>query len=112
MNLDIITENAYVSTSVELLEESEFNHMPKIKFKAKLQEANIVNNNGRTYPTDTLSEIVRQLGPKANERKLLGEFDHPSPQGDTNARMKRSSTISLQNACVIFTKLEFDEDSS
>jgi hypothetical protein len=35
-------------------------------------------------------------------------MDHPSPQGDNAAKLKRSSTISLQNACVVFTKLEFD----
>jgi len=108
MKMDIINENAYISTSVELLEESTFGGTNKIKFRAKLQEANVLNNNGRTYPTETLKVIVEQLGPKASERKLLGEFDHPSPQGDTQARMKRSSTISLQNSAVLFTKLEFD----
>jgi len=108
MVLDIIGESAYISTSVELLEESTYAGTPKMKFKAKLQEANVVNNNKRTYPAETLQAIVDQLASKASERKLLGEFDHPSPQGDPQARMKRSSTISLQSACVLFTKLEFD----
>jgi len=108
MKLDIIQENAYISTGVELLEESTYGGEQKLRFKAKLQEANIVNNNKRSYSAETLQVIVNQLAPKASERKLLGEFDHPNPQGDTQARMKRSSTISLQNACVLFTKLEFD----
>jgi len=114
LQLDIINENAYVSVDVELLEEGieiipGMGQVPKLKFRAKLQEAGVLNNNGRTYPSETLQEIVNQLASKASERKLLGEFDHPSPQSsDLQARLKRSSTISLQNVCVLFTKLEFD----
>ncbi len=107
-NINIIEEAAYESIGIQLFEESTFNNVQKIKFRAKLQEKDVTNNNRRSYSEETLREIVRQLAPKASERKLLGEFDHPSPQGDTAARMKRSSTISLQNACVLFTKLEFD----
>ncbi len=109
INLNIIEESAYVSVDVELLEESTYGGEQKIKFKAKLQEANVSNNNKRRYPAETLQEIVNQLAPKATERKLLGELDHPTPQSsDLGTRMKRSSTISIQNACVLFTKLEFD----
>ncbi len=109
MDLNIIEESAYLSVDVELLEESTYNGELKIKFKAKLQEANVSNNNKRRYPTETLQEIVNQLAPKATERKLLGELDHPAPQSnDLATRMKRSSTISIQSACVLFTKLEFD----
>lgn len=105
---EIIYESAYIGTEVTLLEESTFGGELKIKFKAKLQEANVVNNNGRSYTDEVLRIIVNQLAPKASERKLLGEMDHPTPQGDTAAKMKRSSTISLQDSCVLFTKLEYD----
>ena len=108
MNFDIINESAYFPVDVQLLEESTFGGEQKIKFKAKLQEVSVVNNNGRSYSDDVLRAIVQQLAPKASERKLLGEMDHPSPQGDTAAKMKRSSTISLQDSCVLFTKLEYD----
>lgn len=112
MNLSIINESAFVGgqSSIELLEESSFimGEMPRLRFKAKLQEANVVNNNGRSYSPETLMEIVKQLAPKANERKLVGELDHPCPEGDQNANLKRSSTISLKESCVLFTKLEFD----
>jgi len=108
MNVNIINEAAFMSTDVELLEESTFGGEQRIKFKAKLQEVDVVNNNGRAYTDEVLRVIVSQLAPKASERKLLGEMDHPSPQGDTAAKMKRSSTISLQNVCVLFTKIEYD----
>jgi hypothetical protein len=51
--------------------------------------------------------VVQQLRVKAQERKLLGEMDHPQPQGDNKAKLKRSSTILLGNVCVLFRKLEF-----
>ncbi len=108
MNFNIIHENAYIPMGLELLEESSFGGEQKIRFKAKLQQKEVVNNNGRSYPDATLRSIVSQLAPKASERKLLGELDHPSPQGDTAAKMKRSSTIALQDCCVLYSKLEYD----
>jgi len=82
----------------------------KIVFKAILQEANHINNNKRFYPTDTLMEVVRQLQPKARNRELMGEMDHPQPQGDSAAKLKRSSTILMQNVCVLFTDLVFEDN--
>ena len=108
-DLQIINESSIISGEVQLIEESVIiSGERKIKFKAKLQEANVVNNNKRIYSEQVLQMIVQQLGPKASERKLVGEMDHPTPQGDTAAKMKRSSTMSLQEACILFTKLEFD----
>ena len=108
MDFNIIHESAYVSMDVQLLEESTFGGEQRIKFKAKLQEEGVTNNNGRAYTDEVLQTIVNQLAPKASERKLLGELDHPSPQGGTAAKMKRSSTISLKDSCVLYTKLEYD----
>jgi len=104
----LIMEQAFTSTDVQIIEE---NMLPgqekKIIFKTVLQTANTVNNNKRIYPTETLMEVVRQLKPKANSRKLLGELDHPQPQGDSAAKLKRSSTILLQNVCVLFRTMDF-----
>jgi len=106
----IISEAAYIpATDIQILEE---NTIPgtrenRLIFRAVLQEANVVNNNKRMYPPETLQKIVEQLKDKALERKLLGELDHPQPQGDTSAKMKRSSTILLQNVCILFRKLDY-----
>lgn len=108
MKLNIIEETAYCG-EITLLEESMNYNSDKLYFKAKLQERDAKNNNGRSYPEETLTTIERQLAPKANERKLIGEMDHPSPQSDDiQARMKRSSTISIQDSCVLYSKLEYD----
>jgi hypothetical protein len=106
MKINSIYESVYIP-QIQILEESS-NSNPKIKFKARLQEADVVNNNNRVYPADTLMTVVQQLQPKANTRMLVGEMDHPTPQGDDAAKLKRSSTLSLDNACVLYTRLEFD----
>jgi hypothetical protein len=108
MKLDFIQEQSFIPTSITLLEESSFAGTYKIKFRAKLQERDVINNNGRSYTDLALRTIVEQLASKATERKLLGELDHPTPQGDLEARMKRSSTIRLKDSCVVFTRLEYD----
>ncbi len=108
-NKHIIFEQAYSDGNIKLLEESV---MPggqyKIVFRAKLQEADIVNNNKRVYPAETLRAVYMQLKEKAQERKLVGEMDHPQPQGDQAAKIKRSSTISLERACFLVRDLEWD----
>lgn len=108
MKLDLIQEQSFIPTGITLLEESQVGNTFKLKFRAKLQERDVRNNNGRSYTDLALRTIVEQLAHKATERKLLGELDHPTPQGDLEARMKRSSTIRLKDSCVVYTRLEYD----
>lgn len=108
MKLDLIQEQSFIPVGITLLEESQVGNTFKLKFRAKLQEKDVKNNNGRKYTEFALRTIVDQLAHKATERKLLGELDHPTPQGDLEARMKRSSTIRLKDSCVVYTRLEFD----
>lgn len=104
----IIYEQA-MATAVSIIEESVTpNGQYKCVFKAKLQEADVVNNNKRVYPAETLQAVYEQLKEKAQARKLVGELDHPQPQGDQASKIKRSSTISLEKACILITDVEFD----
>jgi hypothetical protein len=107
-NKKIIFEKA-VASEINLIEE---NITPggqyKIVFRAKLQESDVVNNNKRVYPAETLQQVYIQLKEKALSRKLVGELDHPQPQGDQAAKIKRSSTISLERACILIRELEWD----
>jgi len=108
-NKKIIYENA-VATDIQLLEETAIpGGQYKIVFRAKLQEADVVNNNKRVYPAETLQQVFVQLKGKATERKLIGELDHPQTlTSDAASKIKRSSTISLEKACIIIRKLEWD----
>lgn len=98
------------SKNVTILEESTIGFgVNRIKFKAILQERDVVNNNKRRYTEGILKLIALQLGPKATERKLLAELDHPiSDSSDKMTQLKRTATISLKEACVAITKIEYD----
>ncbi len=106
----LISESIFEAGDITLLQESDLGNtgLKKIRFKAKLQEKDVVNNNNRRYSDAALRVITGQLAPKATERKLLGEMDHPTPQGDDRAKLKRSSTISLKEACVLYTNISYD----
>jgi len=105
----IIFEQAYAGGEIQLLEESVTpGGQYKCTFRAKLQEAEVTNNNKRVYPAETLEEVYNQLKEKAVARKLVGELDHPQPQGDQSSKIKRSSTISLERACMLIKDLEWD----
>lgn len=106
----LITPFQINSKDIKILEESTIGiGVNRIKFKAILQERDVINNNKRTYSEIILKMIVSQLGPKATERKLLAELDHPiSDSSDKMTQLKRTATISLKEACVLITKLEYD----
>jgi len=111
-NKKIIFEQAFSDSDVSLIEESVApGGQYKCKFRAKLQEANSLNNNKRVYPTETLEAVYEQLKEKALARKLVGELDHPQPQGDQASKIKRSSTISLEKAAMLIVDLEWDGNS-
>ena len=59
-----------------------------------MQEANIVNGNGRTYPADILMREVKTYQKLVSERRALGELDHPE-----------DSVINLRNASHMVTNL-------
>ncbi len=108
-NKKIIFESATAS-DIQLLEECVVpGGQYKIVFRAKLQEADVINNNKRVYPAETLQQVFIQLREKAIARKLVGELDHPQTMtSDQASKIKRSSTISLEKACILIKELEWD----
>lgn len=65
-----------------------------LKFRGKLQEAEITNKNRRKYPFSVLDENVRRLADVVKARGLLGELDHPT-----------DSIIHFKEASHVLTKL-------
>ena len=68
-----------------------------IKFRGKFQEAFAVNKNKRMYPYEVLAENVERLMDCINDRRLLGELDHPT-----------DSIIHFANASHVVTNLWCD----
>ena len=64
-----------------------------------MQQANVKNGNGRVYPSDTLMREVKNYQKVVNERRALGELDHPE-----------TSVVNLANASHLVTEIWNDGD--
>ena len=75
-------------------EEKRFVSNGGMMLSGKLQEADIQNGNGRIYPHRVLMKEVENYGKLVNDRRALGELDHPE-----------DSVINLKNASHLVTKI-------
>lgn len=70
------------------------------KFRGKFQEAEAINKNKRMYPYDVLDENVKKLAEAINDRRLIGELDHPT-----------DSIVHFANASHVVTKLWWENNT-
>ncbi len=83
---------------------------PKVIFKARLQEANVVNQNKRSYSPVVCESITSQLAPKASNRNLLMEIDHPMfGGGDPMSQKKRATVIEIKNCGSLLRDVKFKD---
>ncbi len=66
----------------------------RTRFRGKFQEAEAINKNKRMYPFAVLDENVKRLQETLDNRRLLGELDHPS-----------DSIVHFANTSHVITKL-------
>jgi|TARA_Y100000296_G_scaffold10780_2_gene12503 hypothetical protein len=66
----------------------------------KLQEAGVKNGNGRIYRRDILEREMKNFQKQINERRSVGELDHPE-----------DSVINLKNTSHIITEAWWDGDA-
>jgi hypothetical protein len=72
----------------------------KIVLKGVMQRADAVNQNGRIYPRRVLEREMENYQKFINERRALGELDHPT-----------ASVINLQNVSHLVTEARWDGDA-
>jgi len=93
-SFDVIPNN-----EIEILENTTVKGgIPKLIAKVRLQTLEETNQNKRYYSRAIGDEIVEALQPKARDRSLFQEIDHPSPNGDDAAMKRRAVTVSLRNS--------------
>lgn len=83
--------------------------VPKVIFKATLQEAGVVNQNKRRYSSAICESIVDQLSPKANSRNLLMEVDHPM-SGTEDEMKRRAGIVKLSECGCILREIKMEPD--
>lgn len=99
MKLQLLTEwNAFDYTP-DMVRESKERNGGKIVLKGILQKAETLNQNGRVYPRPILEREIRNYQKFINERRALGELDHPP-----------TSVVELQNVSHVVTKAYMEGD--
>jgi hypothetical protein len=62
----------------------------KLRLTGIIQKADVYNENGRLYDSGVLTEAVGAIQESINNRKVMGEFDHPA---DAKIHMDRVSHL-------------------
>lgn len=74
--------------------------MPKkFKLKGRFQHADLPNGNGRIYPRPVLESSIQKTAQAVQERRMLGELDHPN-----------DAKIHLEKVSHVVTALKLNED--
>jgi len=91
----VISEWYELDLDPSIIEEARANpSKPLVLVDKLLQKANTKNHNGRIYPPDVLFREVKKYSILVNERRALGELDHPS-----------SPIIELKNVSHLITNI-------
>lgn len=101
--------NVVSHNDIQILEEQKFSGgNGKITASVRLQEAEIKNSNGRFYSNPICDSIVSQLSPKASNRSLLMEIDHPLfVSADPEVLKRRASIVEINNCGALLRNLKF-----
>ena len=101
MNKYVLTEFLELDNDSSLLTEEDKRMIDAgdIILAGRLQKAEAKNGNGRVYPRKTLQREVENYKQLVQEKRALGELDHPD-----------SSVIELKNASHIVTNIEMRGD--
>lgn len=93
--LNVLQE--YTAFSPKILREQTETGIEKLIMKGVLQKADTVNQNGRIYPQVVLEREVRNYQKFINERRAMGELDHPA-----------TSVVELKNVSHIVTEARME----
>lgn len=94
MEKQMLLVDCCVDSGFELELSESTNSRGLTTFRGKFQEAEAVNKNKRMYPFEVLDENISRLNECVDERRLVGELDHPT-----------DSIIHFANASHVVTKL-------
>lgn len=90
----LLTEYAPMNYSRDAITEAISNNQPVVLRNVVLQRANVKNQNGRIYPLEILMRESKKFQTLIDERRALGETDHPE-----------SPVVNLKNVSHHVTKM-------
>lgn len=99
-NKKLLTSFQPLELDVKNIKESRDLNGGKLVLRGVMQRADAVNQNGRIYPRHVLQREMENYQKFINERRALGELDHPT-----------ASVINLQNVSHLVTEARWDGDA-
>lgn len=99
MSKQLLTEWRAFEYTPEMINESKEKNNGKIILKGVIQKSDTLNQNGRVYPRAILEREVRNYQKFIQERRALGELDHPA-----------TSVVELKNVSHVITEARMDGD--
>ncbi len=96
----LLTSFMPLQLDAQSIKESREQNGGKIILRGVMQRADAVNQNGRIYPRRVLEREMENYQKFINERRALGELDHPT-----------ASVINLQNVSHLVTEARWDGDT-
>lgn len=99
MSKQVLCEYLPLVYDREMINEAVQTNRGTIFIKAILQRANAKNQNGRIYPKQILDRELKNYQQLIQERRALGELDHPE-----------CPTINLKNVSHVITEAHWDGD--
>lgn len=98
MALQLLQEWYPLEYTPELIVESRDKNGGRLVLRGVLQKADTLNQNGRVYPLPILEREVRNYQKFIEERRAIGELDHPS-----------TSVVELRNGSHIVTEATLED---
>lgn len=95
----ILTEWYALDLEPRIISEAANPNTPLILKNKILQRANTKNYNGRIYPYEVLMREVKKYSQLVDERRALGELDHPD-----------QAVVELKNVSHLITNINIDGD--
>ena len=89
---------SHVIIEQSIFQEAEVVKSPSGKafFRMVLQDADMINQNGRIYPHGVLDNAMREVEERMKRKAFMGELDHPVPKGVEQYDAIRQTTVSLK----------------
>lgn len=98
--IQLLTEYAPLTYKKDWINEALAKNQPIVLKNIVLQRANAKNQNGRIYPLEILMREAKKFQTLIQERRALGELDHPE-----------SPVVNLKNASHNITRMWFEGES-
>ncbi len=95
----LLTEWELLTYDRDLITEAVSSGKPIVLKNVILQRADVENQNGRTYPMEILQREAKKYDQVIQERRALGELDHPE-----------SPVVNLKNASHNITEMYFRDN--